>query len=356
MLMCTPPVLSLNEKRVLVVPLRFVGDAVVTLPLVSAIKSMFPASHVSVLVSAIGETLFGACDAVDELVREKKQFGERFDQLKAGQYDVVMILRQSFTMALLCQLAGIPVRCGYDRQRFPSPVGFQRSGFCLTHVVPYPSDKTTMHQAEHHLEHLKALTGKIPQKAVSGALSVTPDDEVKVRQLLKTLGVCSDESESKKIAVIHGVSASASKQVSLAVFTASAQWLCEAGYTVFTTGTPDDFNDIEAWIQQNQLPIINVAGQTTLLQLYVLLQNSQLLIGLDSGPVHVAGLAKTPTIISLYGATNPKQWGPLEYPLLDASELSANAANRFYPVCYSQGQSVETISAHLLTVLTQVLH
>lgn len=318
--------IDLSGKRVLVVPLRFLGDAVVTLPMLQTLKSEYPSAHVSVWCSNIGEQIFGASDAVDQCVREPKKLLQRFLLLQAGQYDVVILLRKSFTMALLCQWAGIPIRCGYDMQRFPNPIGFYRSGWGLTHVVSYPDEATPHHQAWHHVQHFKQLTGKsisVPRPR----LALTDDIEKSVMQFIP--------SPDKPYVVVHGLSASASKCLNLSVFTPAVKALMDIGFQVLATGTSQDKNDLEDWIARDNLSVCSLAGQTTLLQLLALLKNAALLVGLDSGPVHLAGVSDTP-VVALYGHTNPNQWGPLG----DGGAL----ADEFVPVSIHPEQSDEAIA------------
>lgn len=346
---------NLSGKRVLVVPLRFVGDAVVTLPLLETLKRQNPSAHLSVWCSAIGEQIFGASAAVDCCVKEPKTLKERWERLREGRYDVVIILRKSVTMSLLCQWAGIPVRCGYDMQRFPSPVGFKRTGWGLTHVVNYPDDKTNRHQSWHHLQHYLALVGSVvsdsskPRNVSLPVLNISKEDEDAVKRLIKELTKASTVEQNKPYVVLHGLSASASKNMPLTVFNAVVRALAEheQGFLVCATGTEQDKARLDDWIQGEQLPVLNVAGKTSLLQLTALLRGAAGLVGLDSGPVHLAGLMKTP-VIALYGQTNPVQWGPLGEDTEGSDLDSLVLASDFLPVSYSPDESEALVGQRLL--------
>ena len=61
------------------------------------------------------------------------------------------------------------------------------------------------------------------------------------------------------------------------------------------------------------LPVANLVGRLTLVQLAALLQHARLLISNDSGPVHLAAAMGTPTVVlfgSANAATGPRRWGP----------------------------------------------
>ena len=324
-----PPV-NLSNKRILVVPLRFVGDAVVTLPLLQLMKAKYPACHLSVWCSAIGETLFNASSSVDACVREPKSLFQRMNALKSGDYDAVIVLRKSLTMALLCYWAGIPVRCGYDMQRFPAPVGFHRTGWGLTHVVPYPQFDTKHHQAWHHARHLAILSGQESLALPHPQLNLSQQDAQTASQLL--------DLKQEKLVVVHGLSASKSKQMDLSVFTPVIRTLTQQGFNVVVTGTAADEESLSDWVCREHLSVVNLAGKTTLLQLLALLRQACLLVSLDSGPVHLAGVAGT-SVVALYGHTNPQQWGPLS----DGGNLTQG----FVPVSYQADELSDIVAERL---------
>jgi ADP-heptose:LPS heptosyltransferase len=56
--------------------------------------------------------------------------------------------------------------------------------------------------------------------------------------------------------------------------------------------------------------LINLAGKTTLRETFALYQRIQLLLTVDSSPIHLAAAAGVPNIVGVFGPTNHKQWGP----------------------------------------------
>jgi ADP-heptose:LPS heptosyltransferase len=78
---------------------------------------------------------------------------------------------------------------------------------------------------------------------------------------------------------------------------------------IILLGAPSDMqlvNNIMSGISQ---PVINLAGKTNLKELAAIVQNSNLFIGGDTGPLHIAAAVGTPTI-SVFGPTDPRIYTP----------------------------------------------
>jgi ADP-heptose:LPS heptosyltransferase len=299
-------------KRVLVVPLRYIGDTVLTVPLLRQLHSAWPETTLNVLVSATAAPLLASCPDVSGLHVESslpKGYWGFVPWLAAQRYDAVLILRKSVTLALACKIAGVPVVVGYDKQRFMPPWHYQRWGWFLDRKVCYPSLKTATHQSLHHLAFLDAL-GLPRQADTSLALWPTPDDHAAVARALAPM----QATAHTKIAVVHVASASHGKTVPLDRFVPSVAWLLSQGMTVILTGTPAD----AAWNQQliDQLPqpegCYNGAGQLSLPQTVALLQQAQLLLTVDSAPLHLGAAVGVPQMVGVFGPTNHQQWGVIQ--------------------------------------------
>ncbi len=297
------------DAKILVVPLRFIGDTILTVPVLRALKRALPSCSIDVLVSEIGKTLLEGSPYHRNLLVESPTMGARFRQIREKSYDACILLRKSVTMSFLLQLAGIPERLGYDNQRFFSPLGFQRWGLGLTHVGDYPSEQTDTHQTQHHLNLLTQWG--IHNTNTQLELWCDQDDHARVEELLSENPESQSSSQSKErpIAIIHTNSASFGKSIDPHVLIPSLLELQKAGYQIISIGGSADAADMDALASTAKLPVLNLAGKTTLRQTFALMKKASLLIGVDSSPLHLASAAEVPMIIGLYGPTNPKQWG-----------------------------------------------
>lgn len=342
-------------KRILVAPLRFVGDTVLTVPLLRGIHQQFPDSQMDVLTNAVCGSLLSESPYVHQIIEEAKSKLTLIQQLKAGQYDAVLILRKSFSLALICRLAGIPVTIGYDKQRFPW--GYRRTGWLLHRAVRYPSLRTTDYQAQSNLQFLNVLRTLFqtspdssaiqhdPNKAIRLELWRTPEDDAAVQSLLNQLkglintpGSLGDDQQRQPIALVHAVSASHGKSIAPEKFISAIQQLQSQGYAILFTGTKADSLFYETLIQRvqhgkppaptstnpldpttggsdiaNKIThsegLYNIAGQTTLRQLVALCHQADLMLTLDSGPLHIGAACGIKTLIGIFGPTNEQQWG-----------------------------------------------
>ncbi len=133
-------------KKILIVPLRFIGDTILTVPLIRNLRHHYPDAEIHTLVSKTAAPLLETCPYLDDIVIEEKGLIRQLKQLQNGHYDAIFILRKSVTLAALAALAGISYRIGYDKQRWFKPIHYKRWGIALTHQVSYPSLKTTTPQ------------------------------------------------------------------------------------------------------------------------------------------------------------------------------------------------------------------
>jgi len=294
----------LAPKKILIIPLRYIGDTILTVPLIRNLRRLFPEARIDALTSRVSAPLLEPCPYLDEVLIEPKSSMERLKLLRQNGYDTVFMLRKSVSMAALCQWAGIPVRVGYDKQRFPW--GYKRWGWFLTHQARYPSLKTDTPQAVSHLGLLSACG--LPVSDDHLELWSTPDDERQIDTLLaETLP---GGEPWPPLAVLHAASASHGKQVALDKFIPSLQALHVAGYKIFSTGTESDAAGYESLSREAGVPIFNLAGKTSLRETFALYRRIQLLLTVDSSPIHVGAAAGVPNIVGVFGPTNERKGGP----------------------------------------------
>ncbi len=298
--------------RILVIPLRYIGDTILTVPLIRNLRHHFPAAQIDVLCSKTAAPLLEPCPYVNQVLIEPKGTAARLRLLKQGRYNQVFTLRKSVTMALLCKLAGIAPVIGYDKQRFP--FGYKRWGWFLDAKARYPGLKTETPQALSHL----GLLQSIGIEPIDDHLELwaTETDQQTVTHLLTQHGVSSETP----LAVLHAASASHGKQIEMAKFADSLRHLHRAGFQLIATGTASDAPLYASLAAQTNLPLLNLAGKTSLRETVALYQRTQLLLTVDSSPIHLGAATGIPNIVGVFGPTNEKQWGP------------HNAQSRFQPV------------------------
>jgi heptosyltransferase-2 len=291
-----------SPERILIIPLRYIGDTILTVPLVRNLRRLFPQAGIDLLASRTTAPLMEICPYLDQTLIEPKSSAARLELIRSRGYDKVFLLRKSATMALLCRLAGARQVIGYDKQRYP--FGYKRWGWFLDAKARYPSLRTDTPQAVSHLGLLTAVG--LPVLDDHLELWATETDEQRISTLLDEHGACPE----KPIAVLHATSASHGKQISLEKFAGSVRHLQKTGYQVIATGTQADRDLYEQLSKSQGLDLINLAGLTSLRETFALYKRIELLLTVDSSPIHLGAAAGVPRIVGVFGPTNEQQWGP----------------------------------------------
>lgn len=306
--MAPPMVSEFNvPPRFLIIPLRFLGDCLLTIPLIEALRQAHPEAIIDVLSPPAGLNLFETCPSLNDVWVEPKSKLAFISQLKAKQYSTAILCRRSVSHAMLLKAAGISTVIGYDEQRFPPPLHFKRWGWGLDHARPFPALTTTIPQVLTYLDLLTPLGIKYSDLQLN--LWPTDTDQQTAHQFIKTHGLQPDSP----MAMIHVTSASKEKSIALDKFSPSLQRLHEAGFQLFCLGSPQERSVYESLAALAKVPLIIGCGETTLRQSFILLQKTDLLLSLDSAPIHLAAAAKVPHIIGIYGPINHHQWRPYPY-------------------------------------------
>lgn len=292
-----------QPKRILVIPLRFIGDAVLTIPVIRALRARYPESQINCLLPPHLVKLFETCPYVSNIVVEPKSKYQLWQILHHNNYDTAILLRRSITQAALLKLAGIKTVVGFDEQRYFEPIGFKRWGLFLSKKARFPELKTQIPQINTYLSLLHPLSIESPDPKLE--LWPTEEEKVLAKEKLHAIG--------QKIVVVHCCSASREKGIAMEKWVSSLQYLVQQGYTLVSMGTSADRNYYNELSDLSGVHIANFCGETNLRLSAAILGMSQLIFGLDSGPMHMAAAMGTPNIITIYGPTNEKQWAPYPY-------------------------------------------
>src|SRR2546425_9689713 len=139
-------------ERILVLKLRYVGDVLLTTPVLSRLRESFPKAHLAMLVNPGTDEVVRDHPALDEvLVLERGNLARqwRFVQdLRRQRFDLVIDLTDADRSALLSWLSRSPMRLGYNSE------GRWR-GLLYTQVVD--ADRFRLHTVRYHLKAVDAL-------------------------------------------------------------------------------------------------------------------------------------------------------------------------------------------------------
>jgi len=298
--------LKLQWKRILVIKLIAIGDLVVALPTIKALKKSFPEAYLAILITPRVKEVVEGFPYLDKIISYDilgKDKGIRglfkiISLLKKERFDLVIELDHYYRItSLITFFAGIKNRVGFDLP------GQGRRGL-VTIKVPY---LTKVHEVETFLEVAKEVGADISDKELV-EIWTSDQDKNYVDNFLKEVGV----TEEDFLVGIHpGTGPSAtSRRWAPKKFAQLADWLIkEKKAKVIFTGANSEIDLINESVRVMTSKPIIAAGRMNLKQFVELCRRCKLFICVDTGPLHIAAAMKT-KVIGLYGPNTPIKWGP----------------------------------------------
>ncbi len=286
----------IQPERILVISMRYLGDVLLTTPLLHSLRQTYPDCKLDILVFDSTAAILEGNPDIDRVIciPQRPTLSESFILIRR--------LFRSYGLAIVTQTG--------DRPFYYSLVA---SG---TRIAAVPPKKNTgwwkrwfMHSwvefddKETHtvLQHLKLdeLIGVRPSFSL-----VPPRPSEEIQNSIFSPG-------ETNYAVLHLHPQWHYKRWTEQGWIAVCRYLDKQGVSVVLSGSPAQAEiDYIAKIQQS-LPssVINIAGKTSLAQLSDIISRASLFIGPDTGITHLAAATGIP-VITLYGPTNPVKWAP----------------------------------------------
>jgi heptosyltransferase-1 len=295
--------LSRSEPRILLIKLSSLGDVIHTLPTLEALRSLYPQGHITWLVEDTNAPVLAGHPALDEVwpvARPrlgKGRFLENLQQairvarrLREEPFDLVIDLQGLLKSAFWVALARGKRKLGYDRTR-------EFSYLALTdRLAPFDPEAHAVWRYLNLARHLGA-----PATPPRFRIGITQPDELRHLAPLKP---------GQPLAVLHPGARWPTKLWPAAHWARLAEWLArDRGFQVVITGSSGDQELAREIVALAEVPVLNLAGRTSLEELAALLQKAQVAVTTDTGPMHLACALGTP-VVALFGPTAPWRTGP----------------------------------------------
>jgi heptosyltransferase-2 len=294
-------------RKILVRATNWVGDAVMSLPALRALRERFPDAEISILAKTWVADLYGREPFCDRMIPyTPATLGEKWTagrSLAKEQFDCAILLQNAFEAALVAFAARIPERIGYARDG---------RGFLLTRAIAVPRPgEIPPHERFYYLELLRR----------AGIIQTMPKNEA-IRLEGAAHARETGAARFKKLGMgdaVIGMSpgaayGTAKRWLPERFAQAAARLAREAGASVAIFGSKDE-RDLCASIAQSVadaapgVPVHNFAGETTLAEYIDLAAACFVYLTNDSGGMHVASALGVPTV-AIFGATNDVTTGP----------------------------------------------
>src|ERR1700722_835730 len=109
-----PP--ALEFSNILIRATNWVGDAVMCLPALRAIRDRFPEAHITILAKSWVADLYAQESFTDQILMcDSKPWWSVAQELRRHRFDCAILLQNAFGAAWVACIAGIPTRIGYNR-------------------------------------------------------------------------------------------------------------------------------------------------------------------------------------------------------------------------------------------------
>jgi lipopolysaccharide heptosyltransferase I len=299
---------SANYRNILIIKPSALGDIVHALPAMASLRASFPKAKISWLVRRQFAPLLECVPGIDELILfDRKLMGDWWCSPKAfsALWHFLRKLRQThFDLALDLQGLFRTAFFAYQtdsRKRMGMSIAREGAGLLYTHRVQPPPESV------HLIDYYNRIIAEAGGRTLCTSCAIVPPDSafVSVRDKLAAMGLA-----DKPYAVLVPGSAHQSKCWPTERFAQIAGKMAqEWNLAAVGTGSQEEHSLVEQIRQRADVPVINLAGQTTIPELLALLKNTRLVISNDTGPGHIAEAMKVPTVL-IFGHTNPMRVGP----------------------------------------------
>jgi heptosyltransferase-2 len=279
---------------------NWVGDAIMALPALRAVRSRFADSEITILARPYVAAIYKNQQVCDNMmfVGDKKGI---LKELRAQKFDIALLLQNAFEAAWIVWRAGIRERIGYARDG--------RSPF-LTKALPVPEPgEIPVHEQYYYLELLRRAgwLDTLPNESFI-KLNVSEENRQRAEEFLLSVGARPDRL---RIAIGAGASYGSAKCWPPDRFAELANRLqMQSGADVILFGTSSEAPVSSAIAAGMHRQPIDLTGKTPISDLPSLLSQCRLFIGNDSGAMHVAAAVGLP-VVAVFGPTDPFGTAPV---------------------------------------------
>lgn len=298
-----------DPKSILVIRADYIGDVILALPAIEALKKRYPTAKITFLTSAKAKDLLTGNPFIDYTLAYdppwffKKPFKQAileyariFREIKERRFNLALDLRGDMrNIFFLTFLTGIPYR-----------ISFASSGgwYLLTKVLKYPPG---LHEAQYHMEVVKAA-GAIDTGINTPRIFVSPEETAFVHEFSRNNGL----KRNEPIIAFHPGARKKLKQWPLENYAALGRTLRDDYMAhIAITGSADEAGLAEDLANMIGAGAFSCAGRfPSLKHLAAFYKNCALYVGCSTGPTHLAAAVGAHTVV-ICGPESVERWAPL---------------------------------------------
>jgi len=286
-------------RKILILQMQQLGDSVVFTPTLRAIRAKYPNARIDLLCSPVSFELYRKSPYPDRLFvlsgAPSKANWRRWwlvmRELRRVQYDVAIadVAQSSLLYGFAAALTGARQRIGFEREN---------RGFLFTHRLRTQAGQNFI---EANLEIARLLrAGEYSDKV---QCFYDSDDTARARQLLGL------EASGHPMIAVHPASNWQSKTWFPDRWAALLDRLQnDYGASIVLVGTLKEQQYVQEILARMNRPARSLAGLTSLTELAAVLAESDLFVGTDSGPRHIAAGVGVPQVTLMSSQDSPDRW------------------------------------------------
>jgi len=287
-------------SSILVVRLYFIGDVLLSTPVLNALKTTFPGARLSVLIKKRARQVLEANPFVDEVIEydavpryhSAPWLLSLAARLRRARYDLAVDLTGDLRSSWLLVAADPAFRVGFNHAGF---------GFLLDRRIPY---RSRGHVVEHLLGSV-ACVGASPADPMP-RMYLTAGERARARALLASRGV---PERAQFVALSPGANWEFRRWPADRFGQLAALARERHGLVSVVTGSSSDASLADAVVAASDGAAVTIAGLTDVRALAAVAGHARAFVGNDSGPVHVAASQGTP-VLGLFGPGTPERFAP----------------------------------------------
>ena len=284
---------------------NWIGDAVLSLPLLDWLHHNFPEGEIWIAGTEWVNGIYSSLEYLAGTIVLSRKSGPKDSKLSVREiqkyrFDIGLLLTNSFASALFFYLAKIPERWGYAHDG---------RGLLLTKGVKQSPYEKPPHQLQSYLD----LASKLGMESgpIKLHFPLTDEDKAQAKNLFSSLNI----KPEKTIAILSpGASYGPAKRWPAEYFSELAERL-QATFAaeIILVGAEDEAELAESIASPMKNKPVLLTGRTTLNQLAGIITQAAFFITNDSGPMHLANALHTP-VVAIFGPTDPHRTRPYQEP------------------------------------------
>ncbi|MFC1806799.1 lipopolysaccharide heptosyltransferase II [Candidatus Omnitrophota bacterium] len=290
---------AISDFRILIMKWSALGDIILSLPALKAIREHFPKARIRLITSNQGRGLLSRYPYVDEFIifqgfkgiRGIKEILDISSETRGGSADIAIDLQNNKKSHLFAFLSCAPRRIGYKTKKLD---------FLLNEKVV--GQRMEMSPIKHQFKILKTIgINSIPKSCEF----IVSDSEIEYADRLLAEGWVAKKQ------LIVGLNCGSSKRWKTKRWpTRHLAKLCDLlaqkRVRVVITGNKDDKNEAENIMMLANSKPLDLTGKTDIMELAAIIKRCAVFVTPDSAPMHIAALMGVP-FVALFGATDPKR-------------------------------------------------